>query len=326
VLVLAGALALAVVVAAVALAGDLKSHHSRLLSGEVSTAFGASGPSGASGTTGTTGVTGPTGPSATTGPSGATTPLAPQNPFTTHAMGRFLAQRSGNITAAVYDVRTNTTFLYHPGDREQTASIVKVDILATLLGQAQAQGTTLDAGERAVATGMIEQSDNDDATTLWDDEGGPGAVAAFDAKLGMTQTTPNLAWGLTETTPRDQLRLLRHIALTNDVLHYQSRAYELYLMEHVIAFDYWGVSAGPSRGTTVALKNGWLPVGNGWQINSIGAIQGAGRHYLIAVMTNANPDEAYGIDTIEGISRIVWSTLAVNPVSHTALPAASHRA
>jgi hypothetical protein len=231
-------------------------------------------------------------------------------------MHRFLATRAGNITAAVYDVDSNATYLYHPGDREQTASIVKVDILATLLGQAQAQGTTISAGERYVAAGMIEQSDNDDATTLWDDVGGPAAVASFDARLGMTQTTPSLAWGLTETTPRDQLRLLRHIALPNDVLHYQSRAYELYLMEHVISFDYWGVSAGPPAGVTVALKNGWLPVANGWQINSIGAIDGHHRHYLIAVMTNGNPEEAYGIDTIEGIARIVWSDLVPTPTAH----------
>ena len=228
-------------------------------------------------------------------------------------MRRFLAQRAGNITAAVYDVSTNTTFLFHPGDREQTASIVKADILATLLAQAQAQGTTLDADERAVATGMIEESDNDDATTLWDDEGGPGAVAAFDARIGMTQTTPNLAWGLTETTPRDQLRLLRHIALTNDVLHYQSRAYELYLMEHVISFDYWGVSAGPSRGTTVALKNGWLPLNDDntdWQINSEGWVSGGGRDYLISVLSTGNPTEQYGIDTINELSTLVWTALS----------------
>jgi len=33
-------------------------------------------------------------------------------------------------------------------------------------------------------------------------------------------------------------------------------------------------------------------------------VRGDHRAYLIAVMTNENPDEGYGIDTIEGISRI----------------------
>jgi len=48
------------------------------------------------------------------------------------------------------------------------------------------------------------------------------------------------------------------------------------------------------------VKNGWLPVAGGWQINSIGMVRGDHRAYLIAVMTNENPDEGYGIDTIEG--------------------------
>ncbi|HEX2701982.1 MAG TPA: serine hydrolase [Solirubrobacteraceae bacterium] len=234
--------------------------------------------------------------------------VIPRNPFATRAMRRFLHARSGNITAGVYDVATKTTFLYHPDDREQTASIIKANILALLLAQAQARHDPLDADDLAIATGMIEESDNDDATDLWDAEGGAPAVAAFDARLHMTQTMPSYAWGLTETTPRDQLRLLRHIALTNRVLHYNYREPELYLMEHVVSDDYWGITAGPTR-ATVAVKNGWLPVAGGWQINSIGMVHGDHRFYLIAVMTNGNPEEGYGIDTIEGISRLIWKDL-----------------
>jgi hypothetical protein len=235
--------------------------------------------------------------------------LTPTDPFKTSAMRRFLATRAGNITAAVFDVPSRSTFVYHPDDREQTASIVKVDILATLLAQAQARHEPLDADDYAIATGMIEESDNDDATDLWDAEGGAPAVASLDARLRMTQTTPSDAWGLTETTPRDQLRLLSHVLLPHRLLRPRYSATALYLMEHVIGFDYWGVTAGPSHGTTVAVKNGWLPVPGGWQINSIGMVRGHDRFYLIAVMTNGNADEGYGIDTIEGISRIVWASL-----------------
>jgi hypothetical protein len=235
--------------------------------------------------------------------------MVPRDPFKTRAMRRFLASRSGNITAAVYDVDANTTFIYHPDDREQTASIVKANILALLLAQEQREGEPLSAGDEAVATGMIEESDNDDATTLWDEEGGAPAVAAFDRRLRMTQTTPSDAWGLTTTDPRDQLRLLEHIALPNHVLRRSYRRVELYLMEHVSSEDYWGITAGPGPGVTVAVKNGWLPVEGGWQINSIGMVRGHGRFYLIAVMTNGNASEGDGIDTIEGISRLVYAGL-----------------
>jgi beta-lactamase class A len=229
------------------------------------------------------------------------------NPFVNAALRGYLRHRGGNITAAVYDVRSGRTYLYRPGVREHTASIVKVDILATLLHQTQFHGG-LDGQELGIAQGMIEASDNDDATDLWNQEGGAPAVHAFDARAGMTQTTPNVAWGLTTTTPRDQLKLLRLVMLPNRLLDVASRVYEYELMRHIIAFDRWGVSADLGSDAIVALKNGWLPYDGSWQINSIGSIVGSGRRYLIAVMTDGNPTESYGIATTQRISRAVWQS------------------
>jgi beta-lactamase class A len=230
------------------------------------------------------------------------------DPFATPRLSAYLRHRAGNITAAVYDVRSGRTYVYRPGTAERTASIVKVDILATLLHQTQLNGG-LSEQTQAIARGMIEASDNDDATTLWNQEGGAAAVRVFDQKAGMTHTTPNVAWGLTTTTPSDQLKLLRLVMLPNDLLTVSSRVYEYELMRHVIAFDRWGVSAGLDAGAVVALKNGWLPYDGSWQVNSIGSVAGSRRHYLIAVMTDGSPTEAYGISTIERISAAAWQSL-----------------
>jgi beta-lactamase class A len=227
------------------------------------------------------------------------------DPFTSPALRRYLAARAGDITAAVYDIATGRTYLYRPGVREQTASIVKVDILATLLHEKQARGG-LSGAEEATAQGMIEASDNDDATDLWNADGGAPAVHAFDEKAGMSQTTPNVAWGMTTTTPLDQLKLLRLVMLPNHLLTTPSRIYEYELMRNVIPSEDWGVSGGVGAGAAVALKNGWLPLPGGWQVNSIGQIVGSGRRYLLAVMTNRDPTEDYGIATIEHISGSVW--------------------
>jgi hypothetical protein len=188
------------------------------------------------------------------------------------------------------------------------ASIAKVDILATALYQAQQRSTTLSATQQELATEAIEESDNDAAEDLWQDDGGNPGIAAFDAKAGMTQTIldPQGAWGIYESTARDQIRLLKHIALPNHLLSDASRAYELGLMHNVEASQDWGVSAGLLAPATVALKNGWLPVGPGWEVNSIGAVTGRYRDYLIAVLTSDDPSMAYGVDTIEGISELVW--------------------
>jgi beta-lactamase class A len=164
---------------------------------------------------------------------------------------------------------------------------------------------------------MIEASDNDDATDLWDQVGGAPAVQAFDDRVGMSQTTAGADWGLTTTTPRDQLTLLKLIMLPNKVLSESSRVFAYELMLHVIPDDYWGISAGPVKGVRVALKNGWLPYRGSWQINSVGLVRGSGRDYLIAVMTDGSPTEEYGIGTVERISRAAWHTLRA-PRAHRA--------
>ena len=83
------------------------------------------------------------------------------------------------------------------------------------------------------------------------------------------------------------------------------------LMTHVNPSQAWGVSAGVPVGVSVAIKNGWLPLDSGgWQVNSIGYVNGQGRKYLIAVLTNGNTTENEGISTIEGISTLVWHELA----------------
>jgi hypothetical protein len=61
----------------------------------------------------------------------------------------------------------------------------------------------------------------------------------------------------------------------------------------------------------VALNNGWLAPSNeiGWQINGVGPVSGRHRDDAIAVLTGANPRTLYGMQTVEGISPIVWKAL-----------------
>jgi polynucleotide 5'-kinase involved in rRNA processing len=61
-------------------------------------------------------------------------------------------------------------------------------------------------------------------------------------------------------------------------------------------------------GVTIALKNGFSTI-NGWQINSTGWVRGQGRDYLIAILSDHNPTEQYGIDTVNGVSALVWGAL-----------------
>lgn len=225
-------------------------------------------------------------------------------------------QASTGLTAAVYDAVTGKTSLYNPGVSEDTASIMKVDILATLLYQGQRTDEPLDDDQQTLTQEMIEESDNDAAQDLWDDLGGAPTVAAFNGQVGMTQTVPDAAgyWGLSTTTAADQVLLLEKVAYPNALLNDASRNYELGLMENVDPSQAWGVSAGIPAGVSLAIKNGWLPLDSGpWQVNSLGIIDGDGRNYVIAVLTDQSATEQQGIDAIEGLSRLVWNAMAPSP-------------
>ncbi len=232
----------------------------------------------------------------------------------------YLATREGTVLAAVDDLTTGQTWTTGEGSPQDEASIVKVDILETLLAQREAN--PLSSSDESLATSMIEESDNNSATSLWDEVGGASGIGAYDQSAGLQDTTPSPCvvcanfpwpgWGLTKTTPTDQIDLLKALVEPGQNLSSSDQSFVLGLMENVIPSERWGVSGGVPDGTTVALKNGWLPLndsGTDWQVNSIGWVSGEGRNYLIAVLSTGNPDEDYGIDTIDGISATVWSDL-----------------
>jgi Beta-lactamase enzyme family len=232
----------------------------------------------------------------------------------------YLARRSGTILAAVYDVRTGQSWRLDDGQAQAEASVVKLDILETIL--ADSDGSGLPATDQALARQMIDDSDNAAATSLWGVAGGAAGLAAYNAKAGLTRTilSPCVAcagfpwpgWGLSTTVPYDQITLLKQLIEPGPLLTNAERGYALSLLESVVPNQAWGISGGVPAGVLVALKNGWLPLndaGTDWQINSQGWVSGDGRDYLIAVLTTGNPTEQYGIDTINGLSSLIWAAM-----------------
>ena len=238
------------------------------------------------------------------------------------AAASYVSTRAGVVVAAVYDLRTGQTWQFGRGQPQDEASVVKLDVLETLLAERGRSGTELSAGDRTLAEQMIEDSDNDAATSLWDEVGGASGIRSFNTSAGLADTVPSSCvncpgfpwpgWGLTTTIPGDQLTLLRTLVEPNSLLTNTDRSYALSLMENVTPDQRWGVTGGVPAQATVALKNGWLPLNsanNNWQINSVGWISGSGRDYLIAVLTTGNPTEQYGIDTIDQLAAMVWNEM-----------------
>ena len=82
------------------------------------------------------------------------------------AMKSVTVEDGADVSVAVFDLGSGESASYGDGTFD-TASIVKVDILATLLLQAQDANRHLTAQEKTYATAMIEDSDNTSASALW---------------------------------------------------------------------------------------------------------------------------------------------------------------
>ncbi|GAA5009909.1 serine hydrolase [Streptomyces siamensis] len=226
------------------------------------------------------------------------------------AMKSVTAEDGAKVSVAVLDLTSGESSVYGDGSFD-TASIVKVDILAALLLQVQDADRHLTAQEKAYATAMIENSDNAAASALWEEIGRADGLDSANARFGLygTQGGDGALWGLTQTTAADQLALLRQVFGVGDTeLSKSSRTYVQGLMGGVAAGQHWGVSA-VADGSAWALKNGWLARSTTglWDINSIGRVTADGRTYLVATLSNGNSTQAKGISLVEAAARAAVS-------------------
>jgi len=221
-------------------------------------------------------------------------------------IGAALRGRAGHHAVTVYDRVTGVDCLLNSGRHFDSASVVKAIILAALLRWHQETNKPLSTKDKHEATLMITQSDNDAATYLWDEVGMSRLQHLLNlAKMSQTELGQDGYWGLTQITAHDEMLLLRLLTASNTVLNSSARSYELGLMSQVVSYQRWGTPAGAPSYVTVHVKNGWLPDNTGWHINSIGAFTGDGRNYMMAVLTDDNPTESYGINTIQAVARLV---------------------
>ncbi|MHA5048772.1 serine hydrolase [Streptomyces sp. SD15] len=223
-----------------------------------------------------------------------------------------LESRKGTVAVGLYDRTTKTSCSLRGSTAYDSASIVKVTVLATLLWDAKKHNRYLTSREQSLATAMITKSDNASTSTLWK-QLGVTKVKGFLTAAGMTQTKPgaNGYWGLTQITVRDEQKLLQLITAKNSVLSDNSRAYILKLMGQVISSQRWGTPAGVPSGVSVHVKNGWLSRStHGWRVHSVGTFKGGGHDYMITVLTHGNSTMNYGITTIQGVAKAIHKDLA----------------
>jgi beta-lactamase class A len=212
------------------------------------------------------------------------------------------------VSIEAVDLTTGATYRYGATSGMRTGSIVKLYILETVLLRHQKAGTKLGEEERELATRMIENSDNDAATALWNEIGGSAGLRKAAAELGVRNTVfdPEGRWGLTQTDAPDFIALLRNLTSAR-ALNTASRKYILELMEDVEPDQRWGVSAAADKGSTVRLKNGWLATDHDhdlWLVNSVGVITAHGDKVIVAVMTQHGSSFTGGISLVQKLAKL----------------------
>ena len=222
-----------------------------------------------------------------------------------------LTSSSGvDFAVTVVDHTSGTTFTFNGDTTFETASVVKVEILAALLLQ---NDGTLTASQKQLADVMIRQSDNDAASALWGQIGDVNGLADASSVLGLTDTVPGTGgwWSLTTTTVADQARLVDSIVAPDGPLGSSNQTITD-LMGSVSDDQDWGISAAAHDGESVILKNGWMPRSNQgglWTVNSVGQITGAGTDLTMAIMTRGSASSASGIALVEQLAKLARAAL-----------------
>ncbi|MGY0056890.1 serine hydrolase [Streptomyces sp. LZ34] len=222
-----------------------------------------------------------------------------------------LRGRPDTVAIALRDPATGTVCTLRADRAFDSASAVKVTVLATLLWDAENHDRQLTRRETDLATAMITKSDNAATSTLWR-QLGADEIKSFLLAAGMTRTVPGADdhWGLTQITARDEMRLLDLVTTPNSVLSDGARAYILELMGKVVPSQRWGTPAGAPDTVRIHVKNGWLSrATHGWRVHSLGAFTSGGHSYTITVLTQDNRTMDVGVATVEAVARAVHRDL-----------------
>ena len=226
---------------------------------------------------------------------------------------------------ALQDLRTGATYSYNAHEQFPTASVAKLTILTMLVMRAEEEDRELTSTELAQAEQMIRFSDNEVTDELYARIGFTEGFEESAEVLGLTGTDPDPrgVWGTTMTTAADQIRLLRALYMDEESLSEEGRAYIRELMETVAPEQVWGISAAAEEDDVVGLKNGWVPRQSNdglWTATSVGYVVGPDHEYLIAVLSDDNPDYSTGVDLLEELVSTVTDALEADPVADKAPP------
>ncbi|HEX4466598.1 MAG TPA: serine hydrolase [Solirubrobacteraceae bacterium] len=210
---------------------------------------------------------------------------------------RYLDGRAGRSSLAVADtsgrisgVRLRSHF--------ETASVIKVMFLTAFLQRLAADGRGLSAHDERLLEPMIHISDNDAASAVLEAVGEP-AVERVAREAGMRDYKPGVGWwAFSQTSASDQVRMA--LALER-LIPPQFYGYARGLMANIEPEQSWGFPPVARPRWQVFFKTGALP--SRGLFNEVALLERPGVRFAAAVLTDGDPSQSYGEETIAGVAR-----------------------
>ena len=247
----------------------------------------------------------------------------PADPFTAERITLLVeTYPSQEFTASVWDASTGCVFSLNPANRQRTASVFKVMVMAGALLEAQTDGRSLTEYERSLIEPMISVSANAPVRDLWRLYGGAPWYTEQRDNFGLVDTTAvgdsELGWGRTLTTASDQVDLLRQVLFRDfGVLYEASRVQAWAFMTDIAPDQSWGVGTDAPIGSLVAQKNGFA----GSVANSVGGVVRAdGSGYALAILSSGWRTWPDGVEVVSMIAGWIHESLATSPQRSTPAP------
>ncbi len=244
-------------------------------------------------------------PRVTTSPTGAVVDQL-------NAVMQTIAANNDKLGLALLDLRTGGRFDFRGDYASQLASAAKPFIVS--MAMRKNGGPNLPQPQADQAAHAIEHSDNDAADALFEWAGRRPAFDELvaDAKLTATHSDPAKDfWSWCWTSPEDLVAFTQGLLSGTPALTAPERSYLLDLMSKVQDDQAWGVGQPRSAEVKVRLKNGWVKFESTdklWAVNSFGHVQGAGRDYILAIMTRT-PDFETGRELTSELGTWVFNVL-----------------
>jgi hypothetical protein len=214
---------------------------------------------------------------------------------------QFVQTREGLVSFAAIDSRGRAYGVAE--DRSYvSASVVKALLLGAELRRLESAGAEIDESTRTLLTQMITFSDNDAADAIYTRVGDAGLYDVA-KRAGMTNFTVSGYWANAQVTAGDMAAFMWNL---DKAVPAGKRDFGFSVLGDIVSQQSWGIPEAAGPHWDIRFKGGWRSTELGQLVHQAAALRHEdGTRTAIAVLTDAQPTQTYGIESVRGVAERV---------------------